>query len=258
MAQMRHPKPPPSEEMIDLEVFRYLPERDERPRFQSYRVPYRREWVVLDALNHIKDRIDPSLSFRWSCRMGSCGSCAMMVNGEPRLTCSTFLRDYYPRQVRVEPLAHFPVIRDLVVDLDNFMDKLRQVKAWLIPREPRSIEDGVYPQTPAQRARYRQYSMCINCAICYAACPVYGGDQRFAGPAALALAHRYNLDSRDGGRHERSEAIYGEQGIWGCVVVGDCTRYCPKDVDPSGAIQQEKLACTLGGYWTLFPRRRKQ
>jgi fumarate reductase iron-sulfur subunit len=251
-----HPEAPP-ESTIVLDVFRYSPETGEAPRFQTYRVPFRREWVVLDALNHIKDHIDPTLSFRWSCRMGSCGSCAMMVNGKPQLACSTFLRDYYPRNVRVQPLAHFPVIRDLVVDLDDFLDKLTEVKAWLIPREPRSISDGTYRQTPAERARYRQYSMCINCGICYAACPVYGGDREFIGPAALALAHRYNLDSRDDGRAERSETVYGEHGIWGCVVVGDCTRFCPKDVDPSAAIQQEKLACLLHGYWSLFRHKSK-
>ncbi|HEY8149804.1 MAG TPA: 2Fe-2S iron-sulfur cluster-binding protein, partial [Vicinamibacteria bacterium] len=100
-----------SEETITLEVTRYRPGHDTEPRTESFTVPYRKDWVVLDALNHIKDRVDGSLTYRWSCRMGVCGSCGMMVNGVPKLTCSAFLRDYHPGPVRVEPLANFPVIR---------------------------------------------------------------------------------------------------------------------------------------------------
>ncbi len=104
---------------IMLDVFRYLPEQEEQPRFQSYTVPYREDWVVLDALNHIKDQVDGTLSYRWSCRMGVCGSCGMMVNGEPKLTCAAFLKDYYPNTIRVEPLTNFPVIRDLIINLSR-------------------------------------------------------------------------------------------------------------------------------------------
>ena len=106
-------------EKITLEVARYSPEQDEKPHFESYEVPLRKEWVVLDALNYIKDNLDGSLSFRWSCRMGVCGSCGMMVNGDPKLTCATFLTDYAARapEVRVEPLRNFPVMRDLVTEL---------------------------------------------------------------------------------------------------------------------------------------------
>src|SRR6266436_1132246 len=106
---------------ITLEVTRYHPGRDEKPGLQSYQVPLRADWVVLDALNCVKDKLDGSLTFRWSCRMGVCGSCGMMVNGEPKLTCATFLKDYAPGPVRVEPLNNFPVIRDLVINLDDFM-----------------------------------------------------------------------------------------------------------------------------------------
>src|SRR5256712_11557935 len=109
---------------ISLEVFRYLPEQSDQPRFQTYTVPYREDWVILDGLNHIKDHIDGTLSYRWSCRMGVCGSCGMTVNGEPKLTCATFLSDYAPGPVRVEPLRNFPIIRDVIVDLGAFMQKL--------------------------------------------------------------------------------------------------------------------------------------
>jgi len=233
-----------TESMIELEVFRYLPDQGEETAFQRYSVPYRDDWVVLDALNYVKDELDGTLSFRWSCRMGVCGSCGMMVNGEPKLTCAAFLRDYYPNPIRIEPLSNFPVIRDLVINIDDFMGKLEEVKAWLVPKEEKPVSEGEYLQTPAELAHYKQFSMCINCMLCYAACPVYGHDPKFIGPAAIALAQRYNLDSRDGAADERAEVIFSHEGIWQCTFVDDCTRVCPKDVDPAGAIQQAKVAAT--------------
>lgn len=229
---------------IALEVFRYRPDEEDEPSFQTYNVPYHKDWVVLDAINHIKDEIDGSLSYRWSCRMGVCGSCGMMVNGEPKLTCAAFLRDYYPNTIRVEPLNYFPVIRDLIINMEDFLDKLGEVKAWLVPKEEKPVSEGEYRQTPAELAHYKQFSMCINCMLCYSACPVYGQHSEFIGPAAIALAQRYNLDSRDGAADERAEVIFSHEGIWECTLVGDCTRVCPKNVDPAGAIQQAKVAAT--------------
>src|SRR5215471_7019046 len=129
-----------------LEVFRFSPEEDQepKPRFQTYEVPFRKDWVVLDALNYVKDQMDGSLSFRWSCRMGVCGSCGMKVNGTPKLACATFLSDYLPGPFRVEPLDYFPVVRDLVVDLTDFVRKLRQVKPWLIRKEEKPTAEGEY------------------------------------------------------------------------------------------------------------------
>src|SRR5262245_30926556 len=163
-----------ADDNVTLEVFRYHPDQGAEPWFQTYEVPFRDDWVVLDALNYIKDYVDGTLTFRYSCRMGVCGSCGMMVNGVPKLNCAAFLRDYHPKPIRVEPLAHFPVIRDLVVTFEDFLHKLDEVKAWMIPAEPRTVEEGEYLQTPEQLARYKQFSMCINCMLCYAACPVYG------------------------------------------------------------------------------------
>ena len=228
-------------EQIALEITRYSPERDKTPSIGSFDVPLRKEWVVLDALNYIKDKVDGSLSFRWSCRMGVCGSCGMTVNGEPKLTCATFLTDYAPGPVRVEPLKNFPVMRDLIVEISDFLAKLAKVKPWIIRRKEMPVSEGEYLQTPDQLDTYRQFSMCINCLLCYAACPVYGLDPLFAGPAALALAQRYNMDSRDEGKNERMDILSQHDGIWGCTFVGECTQVCPKHVDPAGAIQQYKL-----------------
>lgn len=232
---------------ITLEVARYSPERDEHPHFQKYEVPVHKEWVVLDALNHIKDTEDGTLTYRWSCRMGICGSCGMMVNGEPKLTCATFLSTYAERggTIRVEPLRYFPVVRDLVTELSDFLSKLKKVKPWLIRKDEQAPAQGEFLQTPEQVDRYKQFSMCINCTLCYAACPVVGLEPIFVGPAALALAQRYNLDSRDQGSHERMAQLAHPDGVWGCTFVGECTRVCPKHVDPAGAIQQYKLAAVL-------------
>ena len=240
------------EATISLEVFRYCPEQEDEPRFQTYEVPYREDWVVLDALNYIKDKIDGSLTYRWSCRMGVCGSCGMMVNGEPKLTCAAFLRDYHPALIRVEPLSYFPVIRDLVINMEGFLDKLTEVKAWLVPKEEKPVSEGEHLQTPAELAKYKDFSMCINCMLCYSACPVFGHHEEFLGPAVIALAQRYNLDSRDGGADERAEAIFSHEGIWECTFVGDCSRVCPKNVDPAGAIQQAKVTATKDFYRSVL------
>ena len=233
-----------AQDTIKLEVFRYHPEGNGETLFDTFEVPYREDWVVLDALNHVKDEIDGSLTYRWSCRMGVCGSCGMMVNGVPRLTCSAFLRDFRPGPIRVEPLSGFPVERDLVVVLDDFMKKLTAVTPWMIHKEERSLDEGPYPQTPAQLAQYKQYSMCINCMLCYAACPVYLHEEEFLGPAVIALAQRYNLDSRDDGNELRNPLVWADDGIWDCTFVGECSTVCPKHVDPSAAIQQAKVQST--------------
>jgi fumarate reductase iron-sulfur subunit len=232
-----------SEEKCVLELFRYHPEQDKEPRFQRYEVPFNKDWVVLDALNYIKDTIDGTVTYRWSCRMGVCGSCGMMVNGTPRLTCNAFLKEFHPAPIRVEPLVNFPVIRDMVIDYGDFLNKMGEAKTWLIPKQP-APADKEYRQTPEQLAEYKQFSMCINCMLCYAACPVYGHDPKFLGPAAIALAQRYNLDSRDGGQEQRAEVVYSNEGIWECTLVGECSVVCPKKVDPAGAIQQAKIAAT--------------
>ena len=159
-----------SKRNIQLEVLRYRPEQDREPVFQTYTVPCEEEWVVLDALNYVKDEIDRTLSYRWSCHMFVCGSCGFKIDGEPKLGCKAFLRDYGDK-IRVEPLDNFPIERDLVVVIDDFVDKLQSVKPYIIPKEEKSVAAGEYIQTPAQLKTFKQYSMCINCLLCYSACP---------------------------------------------------------------------------------------
>jgi fumarate reductase iron-sulfur subunit len=236
-----------------LEILRYRPEREAEPVFERFEVEYQDNWMVLDALNHIKDRLDGTLSYRWACRMGVCGSCGMMVNGQPTLTCATYLESVLPGPVRIEPLRGFPVIRDLVGDMDGFVDKLRAVKPWLIRHDGAPPDDEEYRQTPAELADYKQYAMCINCMLCYAACPIVELEPHFLGPAAIALAQRYNLDSRDQGAQERMDVLSTQDGVWCCTFVGECSTVCPKDVDPAGAIQRYKVDATLDWYKSLLP-----
>jgi fumarate reductase iron-sulfur subunit len=150
--------------------------------------------------------------------------------------------------IRVEPLRHFPIERDLVTVIDDFMAKLARVRPYLIPKDLKAIEAGEHRQTPAELKRFKQYSMCINCMLCYAACPEYGLIPKYIGPAAIALAHRWNRDSRDAGREARQEALAATEGAWECSFVGACSEVCPEQVDPAAAIQQVKIASTVDWY----------
>ncbi len=230
---------------IEIEVLRYRPEEDAEPVVQSYQVPFTDDMSVLQGLQYIKDYLDGSLSFRWSCRMAICGSCGMMIDDKPKLSCKTFLREYYPGKLRVEALAHFPIERDLMVSVGGFVKKLEGIKPWIIPKEPRALSEGENLQTPQQLAQYEQFSSCINCMLCYSACPQFGLDPDFTGPGILALLHRYNADSRDGGSDQRMPLVHAEEGVWSCTAVGYCSEVCPKGVDPANAVNQNKTASAM-------------
>ncbi len=234
--------------MADAEVVfrvkRYRPESGARPAFQEYRIPYRHDMVVLDGLNYIKDHVDPTLTFRWSCRMGICGSCGADVNGQPRLTCGTYIRDVHKGAVTIEPLSNFPILKDLVVDFDDFLNKLASVKPYIVRKDWGDLSKE-YTQYPEEVEAYRQQSLCINCMLCYAACPVFGQSHEFVGPAASALALRYIRDSRDEGADARLAQLNTKTGVWECTFVGECSVVCPKDVDPAAAIQTLKFLATM-------------
>lgn len=231
---------------IEIEVLRYRPEQDTEPFWQSFQVPFSHDTSVLEGLQSIKDDLDATLSYRWSCRMAVCGSCGMMISGKPKLACSTFLRDFYPNKVQVAPMEHFPIERDLVVSAEGFISKLEKITPYIVPKEPRTIEQGEYIQTPLQLKQFLQYSGCINCMLCYAACPQFGNNPKFIGPGLMALVHRYNVDSRDGARDQRMELVNEEDvGVWACTAVGYCSEVCPKKVDPANAVNQNKVNSAL-------------
>ena len=228
-----------SKRNLHIDVLRYDPEKDQEPYFKSYQVPCENDWAILDALNYIKENLDTTVAFRWSCHRMVCGSCGMMVNGEPVLTCKTFVRDL-PDKVRIEPLENFPIERDLVVVLDDVMEKLQRAKPYIIRKDP-PPEDKEHTQPRSALFKFKQYTMCVNCMCCYAACPQYALDKDFIGPAVLTLAHRYNIDSRDQGKSERLDILADHDGVWDCSFVGACSEVCPKSVDPAAAVQQMKV-----------------
>ncbi|MBL4832119.1 MAG: succinate dehydrogenase/fumarate reductase iron-sulfur subunit [Aliivibrio sp.] len=223
-----------------VDILRYDPEKDEKPYLQTFDVPFDETMSVLDALGYIKDHLDKDLTYRWSCRMAICGSCGIMVNNVPKLACKTFLRDYADG-LKIEPLANFAIEKDLIVDMTPFIERLEAIKPYIIGND-RTLDQGPNNQTPAQMAKYQQFAACINCGLCYAACPQFGLNPEFIGPAALTMAHRYNLDSRDSGKAERMKLINGDNGAWGCTFVGYCSEVCPKSVDPAAAVNQGKIA----------------
>jgi fumarate reductase iron-sulfur subunit len=239
---------------MKVTIARFDPDRDEAPRTQDYEVQVQDDWKVLDVINHIKDEHDPTVSHRWSCRMAVCGSCGMMVNGEPKLTCKTALSSCGDR-VEIAPLANFPIVRDLVVEMDGFMEKFKSVKPWIITAKERAVEEGTYRQSPEELSEFKQFSMCINCMLCYSACPVVANEPEFIGPAAIALGHRYNTDSRDEGASERNEVFRGEGTVFSCSFANECSEVCPKHVDPAAAVNQAKFNAVID--WAtglIFPR----
>jgi fumarate reductase iron-sulfur subunit len=240
---------------IELRVLRYRPVSDAEPVFETFQVPYSDDMSVLQALQSIKDSQDGTLSFRWSCRMAVCGSCGMMINGDPKLACETFLRDLAPNPVVVEPLRNFPIERDLVVTVGDFVKKIESIYPYIMPKAPRSIEEGAWLQTPAQMVAYESFADCINCMLCYAACPQFGANPNFIGPGAMALLQRYNSDSRDIGQLIRLAQVSGEDGVWSCTAVGVCSDVCPKQVDPANAINQNKTNSAVDFFLRLLRRK---
>lgn len=224
-------------ENINIDILRYRPESDVKPVWQSYSIPYNLEMSVLDALAHIKNHLDSTISYRWSCRMAICGSCGMMINGVPKLACKTFLREY-DYDIKLEALSNFPIERDLIVDMSDYIARLEAIKPYLIRDDKFELTNNCNQQTPTQLFQYKQFAMCINCGLCYAACPQYSIDNQFAGPAVLALLHRYNIDSRDHGNSERNQLPIVINGAISCSFEGYCTDVCPQKVDPAAAIYQ--------------------
>ena len=242
-----------SDNTIKFTIQRYRPETDDEPHFESFDVPWFHETSVLDGLNYIRDNFVPDLSYRSSCRMAICGSCAMMINRVPRLACKTFVRDYRD-EIIVEPLENFPVERDLVTDISDMIQKVECVQPYIVPQTPEQPEDKATPQTPQQMAKYHQFSQCIQCGCCYAACPQYKLNKDFIGPAALTMLYRYNHDNRDANSDVRNRIMGQKKGVWSCTSVGYCSDVCPKLVDPAAAIELGKQESTLDYIKHLFKK----
>jgi succinate dehydrogenase / fumarate reductase iron-sulfur subunit len=231
---------------VNFHVTRYNPETDSAPYVKTYAVPVREGMTVLEALHYIKDNLDPTLAWRYSCRMGICGSCGMLLNGRPGLACNTQILHIADGNVTVGPLPNFEIIRDLVPDLMSMFDKHNSVSPHIL-LDNAEIDNpaGEFYQSPAQLEEYLQFTYCIKCGCCMGACPTLATDARYLGPMPLAAAHRYNNDTRDQGRKARNQVTGGPGGAFRCHYAGECARVCPKGVDPARAVQLMKRQLVL-------------
>ena len=219
---------------------------DPQERYQTYAITPRPRMTVLDALTSIQSEQDASLGFRYSCRVGMCGTCALRVNGRPRWACRTLITEL-GESVTLEPLANFPLIRDLAVDMTPFSDGLKRVRAWAEPTEAAASAPARILPSSRERVRIDPHIECITCGICYSACSMLGHDPAFLGPAALNRAYTLVCDSRDAASAERLAEVSGEQGIWRCHSQFNCTEACPKGISPATAIQGLKRQAAASG-----------
>ncbi len=227
---------------VHVRIKRFNPEKDARPYWAEYQVPTDPFDRVLDVLHYIKWNLDGTLALRRSCGHGICGSDAMLINGRNRLACKVLVKDLGPR-ITVEPIRGLPVIKDLVVDMEPFFAKYRQVMPWLVNDEPPPARERL--QTPEERARIDDTTKCILCAVCTTACPIYWGNGEFLGPAALVAAHRFVFDSRDRASAERLSILADRSGAFKCRTVFNCTDACPQGIEITKAIQDLKRAIVL-------------
>ncbi len=228
---------------INIRIQRYNPETGDEPEYRDYEVDVNQTDRLLDVLMHIKQVMDGSLAFRKSCAHGVCGSDAMRINGKDRLACKTLIRDIAETEgetVTIEPLRHFPLLRDLIVDQNPFFEKYRSVKPYLINDEP--VAEKERPQSPEQRHKFDDATNCILCSACYSACPVLDENEKFIGPAAITQASRFNDDTRDRGFSKRLAVLNDENGVWPCKNHFECTKACPRNIKVTKLINQTKRA----------------
>ncbi len=215
----------------------------DRGRLAAYEVPAQESQTVLDVVTHIQRHLDPTLSYRFACRVGMCGSCAMTVNGIARWTCRTHVRKV-ARDGRLElrPLANLPVIKDLVVDMTAFFEKWTRARGAFAPHAERPRDFARVPPGSAERLAASAGIECIGCGVCYASCDVVAWNPDYLGPAALNRAWTLVNDTRDAGNRERLKAVAGDAGCHACHTHQSCVERCPKALDPTGAIAGLKRA----------------
>jgi succinate dehydrogenase / fumarate reductase iron-sulfur subunit len=217
-----------------FKVSRFDPASDTQPSYQEYTLDVSEGMTILEALLRIQAEQDGSLAFRYACRGAVCGSCAMVINGRIDLTCRTQVRGLETETITVEPLPNLPVLKDLVVDMEPFFERNRDVQPWLQPTEPAPERERLVD--PTQWAEAEPYTNCILCASCYGVCPAAARDPEYLGPAALAKHYRFLADVRDVADDKRMALVDSEQGVWGCDMVWSCVEVCPKGVPPTQGI----------------------
>jgi len=232
-----------AEETVRIKVFRYDPEVEGKkdPRFDTFEVPFRKGMTILDSLIYARDHFDSSLTFRHSCRQAICGSDALFVNGRQRLGCKTQMVDLeWP--VRIEPLPHAEVVKDLVVDMEHFYDQMEAVEPYFQTNDLPDGELEEQRQTRENREKVKMSTRCIWCSACMSSCNIAAGDNEYLGPAAINKAYRFAMDKREGEdiKEHRLNIIEQEHGVWRCQTQFSCTEVCPKDIPLTEHIQELK------------------
>ncbi|MDR4509950.1 MAG: succinate dehydrogenase iron-sulfur subunit [Candidatus Brocadiaceae bacterium] len=225
---------------IFFHVFRFDPDKDKRPYFQKFEIPFaRKDLTVLEGLFSIQQRMDHSLAFRSSCRAAVCGSCAMHINGKYRLACNTLISKLKSKNITVRPLSHMAIYKDLFVDMKPFWEKYEQVKPYFVPGKP-PPEKQEQIQSSEERTKIDRLIDCILCACCHSSCPITASHEKYLGPMALLHVDRFISDTRDGIKKERLAMVNDEYGVWRCHTVFNCQEVCPKNLNPTGSIAHLK------------------
>src|SRR6056297_489259 len=231
-------------ETVHIKVFRYDPEvkGKQEPRFDDFHVPFEKGMTVLDSVMYARDEYDSSLTFRHSCRQAVCGSDAFFVNGKQRLGCKTQISDL-EQPIRIEPLPHQEVVKDLVVDMDHFYDQMHAVEPYFKSEDtPDASKLEEQRQSRENREKVKMSTRCIWCASCMSSCNIAAGDNEYLGPAAINKAYKFAMDDREEAeiKEHRLRILEQEHGVWRCQTQFSCTELCPKDIPLTEHIQELK------------------
>lgn len=226
-------------------IQRFDPDKHSAPVWQDFQLECSPMERVLTALNRIKWEQDGSVSYRRSCGHAVCGSCGMTIQGASRLACKTLVKDIPGDVIEVQPLKGFPVVKDLVVDMEHFFHNYQAIKPYFINTAPAPVKERY--QSPADQEHIDDPAKCILCGCCTSSCPSYWKNDGYLGPAALLKAWRFVADTRDEAAAERIDVVNGENGLWRCHLIFNCMEACPKDIDIPAALSKLKRATIWGG-----------
>jgi len=231
---------------INLKVFRFNPEKDQKPHFDAFSLEVDPKDRILDVLEQVRGYHDGSLGYRRSCAHGVCGSDAMRVNGRNYLACKILVQDLKSNEITVEPILGLKVIKDLIVDMEPFFRHFESVKPYFVNDDPLPADGKERLQSPEDRERFDDTTKCILCAACTTSCPSFWADGSYVGPAAIVNAHRFIFDTRDKAAAERLKTLNEQFGVWRCRTVFNCTEACPRDIHITQAIAEIKQALLSG------------
>ncbi len=229
-----------------FKIKRFDPDQDKKPHWEEYTVDIAEDHLVLEALLEIKGFSSGSLTLRYSCGHGICGSDAMVINGRTRLACKTLMKEFDPEKdvISVEAMHGFPIIKDLVVDMRLFFEHYKSVKPYLINDQEEPQRERL--QTREERARFDDVTRCILCGACTGACPTFWANREYVGPAAIVAANRFIFDSRDTDTQERLELLGQQGGVFTCRSIFNCAEACPRDIEVVKAINEVREAILAG------------